>query len=214
MRAVQPRGPCFVGGWSAGGAIAYEIGQQLLAQGEDVALVVLFDTRTLAPSPAPAISEIPRPAGEASWGHLEVHDSPGNHRRCSRSRARSCRAERGSHASIRCRPTPRPVPASTHSTPARDPPRKSTAPPRAPDRSRRVPFAGRRTSPAGGARRAGRPRPRSEAGSGRPRAAPPTGRCCARGPSGASSPSGSAAPPAPSRRRSEWPRPSRPRRTG
>ena len=81
MRAVRPRGPCFVGGWSAGGAIGYEIGQQLLAQGEDVALVVLFDTRTLAPSPAPAISEIPRPAGEASWGHLiEVHDIPGNDR--------------------------------------------------------------------------------------------------------------------------------------
>ena len=51
MRAVRPRGPCFVGGWSAGGAIGYEIGQQLLAQGEDVALVVLFDTRTLALSP-------------------------------------------------------------------------------------------------------------------------------------------------------------------
>jgi amino acid adenylation domain-containing protein len=49
IRAVQSGGPYFIGGWSAAGAIAYEIGQQLRAQGEDVALVVLFDTRNLAP---------------------------------------------------------------------------------------------------------------------------------------------------------------------
>jgi acyl-CoA synthetase (AMP-forming)/AMP-acid ligase II/thioesterase domain-containing protein/acyl carrier protein len=43
IRAVQPDGPYFVGGWCTGGLIAYEIAQQLLGQGQDVALLVLFD---------------------------------------------------------------------------------------------------------------------------------------------------------------------------
>jgi aspartate racemase len=43
IRTVQARGPYFLGGWSAGGVVAYEIAQQLSAQGEDVALVALFD---------------------------------------------------------------------------------------------------------------------------------------------------------------------------
>jgi thioesterase domain-containing protein/acyl carrier protein len=43
MRAVQPEGPYFVGGWCRDGVIAYEIVQQLRAQGEEVGLLVLFD---------------------------------------------------------------------------------------------------------------------------------------------------------------------------
>jgi amino acid adenylation domain-containing protein len=44
MRTVQPHGPYFFGGYSLGGVVAFEIAQQLRAEGEQVALVVLFDT--------------------------------------------------------------------------------------------------------------------------------------------------------------------------
>jgi thioesterase domain-containing protein len=44
MRGVQPHGPYFLGGFSFGGLVAYEIAQQLRAAGEDVGLLVLFDT--------------------------------------------------------------------------------------------------------------------------------------------------------------------------
>jgi aspartate racemase len=43
IREVQPRGPYVLGGWSAAGGAAYEIAQQLRGQGEEVALLVLFD---------------------------------------------------------------------------------------------------------------------------------------------------------------------------
>jgi FkbH-like protein len=44
MRSVQPQGPYFLAGLSSGGRVAFEIAQQLLAQGESVGLVVMFDT--------------------------------------------------------------------------------------------------------------------------------------------------------------------------
>jgi amino acid adenylation domain-containing protein len=44
MRAVQPDGPYLLGGWSMGGLIAYEMTQQLQAQGETVDLLVLIDS--------------------------------------------------------------------------------------------------------------------------------------------------------------------------
>lgn len=44
MRSVQPHGPYFLGGFSFGGLVGYEIAQQLRAAGEKVALLVLFDT--------------------------------------------------------------------------------------------------------------------------------------------------------------------------
>ena len=43
MRRVQPRGPYRLAGYSMGGAIVYEIAQQLRQRGEDVALLVLLD---------------------------------------------------------------------------------------------------------------------------------------------------------------------------
>ena len=43
MRAVQPDGPYFLGGFCAGGLIAYEIAQQLRAEGQAVDLLVLID---------------------------------------------------------------------------------------------------------------------------------------------------------------------------
>ena len=43
MRLLQPKGPYSLGGWCKDGVVAYEIAQQLQAQGERVALLVLFD---------------------------------------------------------------------------------------------------------------------------------------------------------------------------
>ena len=44
IRAVQPQGPYHLGGWSMGGVIAYEMAQQLRAQGQTVGLLALLDT--------------------------------------------------------------------------------------------------------------------------------------------------------------------------
>ena len=51
LRAVQPEGPYVLGGWSSGGVVAYEMAQQLLAQGQQIAKLVLID------SPAPGADE-------------------------------------------------------------------------------------------------------------------------------------------------------------
>jgi len=44
MRAVQPRGPYYLCGWSYGGFVAFEMAAQLERQGETVAFVGLLDT--------------------------------------------------------------------------------------------------------------------------------------------------------------------------
>jgi amino acid adenylation domain-containing protein len=46
LRTVQPDGPYLLGGWSMGGLIAYEMTQQLQAQGEAVDLLVLIDSNS------------------------------------------------------------------------------------------------------------------------------------------------------------------------
>ena len=43
MRTRQPEGPYYLGGASYGGTVALEMAQQLRAQGEEVALLVMFD---------------------------------------------------------------------------------------------------------------------------------------------------------------------------
>ncbi|MFT3893217.1 MAG: thioesterase domain-containing protein [Anaerolineales bacterium] len=45
IRKVQPHGPYYLGGYSLGGEIAFEMAQQLSRAGEKVDLLVLFDTR-------------------------------------------------------------------------------------------------------------------------------------------------------------------------
>src|SRR4029453_1147085 len=47
IRSVSPQGPYRIGGYSAGGIIAFEMAQQLLASGEKVAALVMLD----APAP-------------------------------------------------------------------------------------------------------------------------------------------------------------------
>jgi amino acid adenylation domain-containing protein len=44
VRAFQPQGPYHFGGFSFGGLVAFEMARQLHAQGEEVGLLVLFDT--------------------------------------------------------------------------------------------------------------------------------------------------------------------------
>jgi amino acid adenylation domain-containing protein len=44
VRAVQPKGPYLLGGWSAGGLVALEMAQQLLAQGESLGMLAFLDT--------------------------------------------------------------------------------------------------------------------------------------------------------------------------
>ena len=47
VREVQPHGPYFIGGWSFGGFVAFEIAQQLRQQGQQIGLLAIID----APSP-------------------------------------------------------------------------------------------------------------------------------------------------------------------
>lgn len=56
LRSVQPHGPYYLGGWSFGGWVAFEMAQQLHQAGEEVALLAVLDT--LAPIP-----------GHVSLGH-------------------------------------------------------------------------------------------------------------------------------------------------
>ncbi|MGB8861155.1 MAG: thioesterase domain-containing protein, partial [Ilumatobacteraceae bacterium] len=49
VRQVQPHGPYLLGGFSGGGVAAFEMARQLLAEGEEVAQLVLLDT----PAPMP-----------------------------------------------------------------------------------------------------------------------------------------------------------------
>jgi amino acid adenylation domain-containing protein len=44
VREAQPEGPYYLGGWSFGGVIAFEMARQLQAAGQAVALLALFDT--------------------------------------------------------------------------------------------------------------------------------------------------------------------------
>ena len=44
IRAVQPEGPYLLGGYCLGGTIAYEMAQQLCAQGQKVDILALFET--------------------------------------------------------------------------------------------------------------------------------------------------------------------------
>jgi thioesterase domain-containing protein/acyl carrier protein len=45
LRTVQPEGPYHLGGWSMGGVVAFEMAQQLHAQGQSTAFLALLDAR-------------------------------------------------------------------------------------------------------------------------------------------------------------------------
>ncbi len=44
IKSVQPQGPYFLGGYCMGGTVAYEMAQQLVSAGQEVALVALLET--------------------------------------------------------------------------------------------------------------------------------------------------------------------------
>jgi thioesterase domain-containing protein len=46
LKEIQPEGPYFLGGWSFGGVVAYEMATQLMERGEEVPLLILLDTVT------------------------------------------------------------------------------------------------------------------------------------------------------------------------
>ncbi|MDZ7959605.1 MAG: AMP-binding protein [Aulosira sp. DedQUE10] len=64
MREIQPNGPYYIAGYSFGGIIGFEMAQQLKAQGEQIALVAIFDVS----SPGYA-KPIPN-SDEANFFHL------------------------------------------------------------------------------------------------------------------------------------------------
>lgn len=74
IRKIQPRGPYYLGGYSMGGEIAFEIGQQLHRQGDQVNLLVMFDTRYVSyransvpnVSSLPSVTETPAPLSHRS----------------------------------------------------------------------------------------------------------------------------------------------------
>jgi amino acid adenylation domain-containing protein len=45
VRSLQPHGPYYLGGFSFGGTVAFEMAQQLAAQGQEVALLAILDQR-------------------------------------------------------------------------------------------------------------------------------------------------------------------------
>ncbi|MBD3307309.1 alpha/beta fold hydrolase, partial [candidate division KSB3 bacterium] len=59
MRQIQPVGPYYLLGRCFGGVIAFEMAQQLVAQGQEVALLALLDTMTPPGQPRPNRSQHP-----------------------------------------------------------------------------------------------------------------------------------------------------------
>lgn len=51
IRAVQPADPYFVGGYSFGGVVAFEMARQLHAAGQRVGILAIFDTEAPGPQP-------------------------------------------------------------------------------------------------------------------------------------------------------------------
>jgi thioesterase domain-containing protein len=51
IKAVQPRGPYYLGGYCLGGAIALEIAQRVIRSGEQVALLAMIETYNLHSTP-------------------------------------------------------------------------------------------------------------------------------------------------------------------
>jgi len=63
LQTIQPQGPYLLGGHSVGGWVAFEMAQQLLHQGQEVALVAILDTE----APVPGNNPVPVDLDEATW---------------------------------------------------------------------------------------------------------------------------------------------------
>jgi thioesterase domain-containing protein/acyl carrier protein len=62
IRALQPHGPYLLSGWSFGGVVAFEMAQQLVREGEQIALLAVLDS-----SLEPPIEAAPTPAQEVLY---------------------------------------------------------------------------------------------------------------------------------------------------
>ena len=69
IRAIQTNGPYHVGGFSMGGLVAYEMAHQLVASGEEVGLVVLFDT--YATNPKSVNESLKDLLLHPTWAHIK-----------------------------------------------------------------------------------------------------------------------------------------------
>jgi thioesterase domain-containing protein len=67
VRTVQPEGPYLLGGFSGGGITAFEMAQQLVAEGEEVAALILLDSR---PPPKDCPHPSPRDRALIQWQRL------------------------------------------------------------------------------------------------------------------------------------------------
>jgi thioesterase domain-containing protein/acyl carrier protein len=78
MRELQPEGPYFLGGWCGDGLIAYETARQLWAQGQNVALLALFETQNPARSNVMRVKLLAQRLGFhfANLWHLGITGSP------------------------------------------------------------------------------------------------------------------------------------------
>ncbi|MFJ7044265.1 beta-ketoacyl synthase N-terminal-like domain-containing protein [Streptomyces sp. NPDC101112] len=63
VTAVQPEGPCLLGGWSFGGFVAQEAARQLTASGRDVGPVALIDS----------VRPLPEPLGQTPADRVRSH---------------------------------------------------------------------------------------------------------------------------------------------
>nr|WP_083263182.1 amino acid adenylation domain-containing protein [Desertifilum tharense] len=69
IQTIQPNGPYYLGGWSFGGLVAYEMAQQLTQAGQEIALLAILDTP--APTHHPTLSQsLKFLLGSALWSTL------------------------------------------------------------------------------------------------------------------------------------------------
>ncbi|MBZ4423322.1 alpha/beta fold hydrolase, partial [Myxococcus sp. RHSTA-1-4] len=76
LRAVQPRGPYLLGGWSFGGLVAYEMARLLQAEGEQVELLALLDSHAPRSEPLPEPDALTQLAGFGRVLGLSWRDIP------------------------------------------------------------------------------------------------------------------------------------------
>jgi amino acid adenylation domain-containing protein len=68
IRAVQTQGPYFLGGLCIGGMVAFEMAQQLLEQGQEVALLVLLDpSEPRSENFSSAHKDVPNLSSQITW---------------------------------------------------------------------------------------------------------------------------------------------------
>ena len=76
LREHQPHGPYYLGGWSFGGLVAYEMAQRLAREGDNVPLLVLWDTHARYDRVPPPRNPLKRLAGAIHEGYVRFGEIP------------------------------------------------------------------------------------------------------------------------------------------